>query len=218
MYQQLKSEIKEIIEIVNQCPETLKEKCFELLLENFLSSNSIKNKTRNDSIVDQSNTPLAANAVEVAYAKEIPLKSGSTEEITPKDFHVKIQRFLSSNNIDIAVINQLYYKESGKLMPLYEALKSTKMAECQIRLALLTAFENSFENGNGEMVFNGETIRQRCQDMKCYDGPNFAKNFKISASLFDNWNEKYDKKSDYSLSLEAKKELAAILTELAEGE
>lgn len=43
MYQNLKSEIKEIIEIVNQCPETLQEKCFELLLENFL--NSKKNST-----------------------------------------------------------------------------------------------------------------------------------------------------------------------------
>ena len=36
MYQKLKDEIKEIIEIVNQCPEGLQEKCFELLLENFI--------------------------------------------------------------------------------------------------------------------------------------------------------------------------------------
>ena len=39
MYQNLKSEIKEIIEIVKQCPDTLQEKCFELLLDNYLKSN-----------------------------------------------------------------------------------------------------------------------------------------------------------------------------------
>ena len=52
------------------------------------------------------------------------------------------------------------------------------MAESQIRLALLTAFENSFSNPNGDMTFNGEIVRQRCQDMKCYDTANFSSIFK----------------------------------------
>lgn len=62
-----------------------------------------------------------------------------------KDFHIKVRKFLETNNIGIDIINSLYYKENERLMPLYESLNTTKMAESQIRLALLTAFEILFQ-------------------------------------------------------------------------
>lgn len=212
MYQNLKSEIKEIIEIVKQCPDTLQEKCFELLLDNYLKSND-QPKTK------KATTKVDEPSVESTKADEtkVEMIANKEEEIVLTDFHIKTRKFLETNNITIGMINSLYYKEDGKLMPLYESLNSNKMTDCQNRIALLTAFENSFSNG-GEMVFNGEVVRQRCQDLKCYDAPHFADTFKRFSSLFDNWAEKYDKKAQYSLSAEGKKELAAVLLELADGE
>lgn len=51
--------------------------------------------------------------------------------------------------------------------------------------------------------------------MKCYDMPNFSTNFKKNSSFIDNFNDKYDKNANYSLSIEGKKELAKIISELA---
>ena len=92
------------------------------------------------------------------------------------------------------------------------------MSECQIRLSLLTAFENAYNNQNGELTFNGEIVRTRCNDMKCYDGPNFASIFKSHSKNFDNWDEKYNKNTEYSLSVEGKKRLAETLKTLAKGQ
>ena len=217
MYQKLKKEIKEIIEIVKQCPDALQEKCFELLLENFISANKeldTDNVTdiKVEKIGDESECQIITENIE----KEEEFSCD--EEISLKDFHIKVRKFLETNNIGIDIINSLYYKENERLMPLYESLNTTKMADSQIRLALLTAFENSFSNPNGDMTFNGEIVRQRCQDMKCYDTANFSSIFKKYSFMFDNWSEKYDKTMDYSLSSEAKKELAKVILSLAKGE
>lgn len=214
MYAQLKSEIKEIIEIVNQCPEALQEKCFETLLENYLSTMSPKKQPQKEEERISTLKNDESNQLTTSTIQEAP----SSEEIALNNFHIKVKKFLQDNKIDAAVLNKLYYKENGSILPLYDSLKSTRMSECQIRLALLTAFENSYSDGNGEMRFNGEVVRQRCQDMKCYDTPNFSSIFKKNSKYFDNWNEKYDKTVDYVLSAEGKKELANTLLDLEKGE
>ena len=216
MYQNLKSEIKEIIEIVNQCPETLQEKCFELLLENFLNSkkNSTVADNKNSAIVEP-NTNITDNSVYEEKNNEI---ENQNTEITINDFHVKVQRFLNNNNITIENINYLYYKEDGKLMPLYKTLNSTNMSECQVRLALLTAFENSFSDANGEMFFNCEVVRSRCNTMKCYNAKNFTSYFKSNSDFWEVWPDKYDKTLSISLSAEGKKELAKVILDLTKDE
>ena len=213
MYQELKKEISTIIEIVKQCPESLQEKCFELLLNNYISSIKVNAESVCAQAVSTSSEkvaePLVVGAETTAFIEE------KDEEIQIKDFHVKLQRLLTTNGITVETINQLYYKENGKIMPLYDSLRTTKMSECQTRLILLTAFENAYNSGTGDLVVNGEEVRQRCQTMKCYDSPNFATNFKKCAAYFDNWNEKYDKNAEYTISVEGKKELVAILIDLA---
>ena len=215
MYQQLKTEIKEIIDIVSQCPEALQEKCFEVLLENYLSLYTDSKPNNKQSMSTLENEDVKSlESIENGKFQTME----SDEDIAVKDFHIKIQKFLSSNRIGNDIINKLYYKENDKILPLYETLKSTKMSECQIRLALLTAFENSYNYGNGELYFNGEEIRQRCNDMKCYDSRNFSRIYKNYSNLFDNWEEKYEKMTDYILSVDGKKELAKILMDLAKDE
>lgn len=216
MYLELKKEILDIIEIVQQCPERLQEKCFEMLLSQYLSEHKVeKNHTKvKENVVK--NVAIEDETVG-STVSEKGTNDSSADEIKISDFHIKIQRFFSSNGISISDINYLYYKEDGKLMPLYESLGSTKMSECQIRLELLTAFENSFSNVNGDMSFNGEEVRQRCQTMKCYDTGNFSTILKKSSNLLDNFNDKYDKSTEYILSSEGKKELAKIILELVKG-
>ena len=206
MYLELKEEIKNIIEVVQQCPEKFQERCFEILLNQYITDyRGEKPEIKQQQIVGESKN------IDVGYTEE----SIQTDEIKQTDFHIKVQKFMSTNGISISDINNLYYKENDKLMPLYETLGSTKMSECQMRIALLTAFENSFSDPNGDMTFNGEVVRQRCQAMKCYDMPNFSTNFKKNSSFIDNFNDKYDKNANYSLSIEGKKELAKIISELA---
>lgn len=220
MYQKLKAEMKEIIEIVKQCPESLQEKCFELLLENYLSAYNSRNGDEKKTI------PLATENKEPAMVKptsndsseEKTTEDVTSEEITMKDFHVRVKRFLDNNGITIDQINYLYYKEDEAIKPLYDSLNSTSMAECQIRLALLTAFENSFTDPNGEMSFNCEAIRTKCIAMKCYNGSNFTSYFKNNSNLWDNWPDKYDKGLNIVLSNEGKKELAKVLLDLAKDE
>ena len=183
MYLKLKEEIKNIIEIVQQCPESLQEKCFELLLEHYIAE--IKDIDEGQ-VFQQTNTGINNIGIKEDEKKE----NDSVEEIKVTDFHIKVQRFLSTNGVDVAHINNIYYKENDKLLPLYETLGSTKMSECQMRMALLTAFENSFSDLNGDMSFNGEVVRQRCQAMKCYDSTNFSTNFKKNSSLLDNFGDK----------------------------
>lgn len=211
MYQKIKEEIKDIISIVRECPDTLQTKCFEMLLNNLLNevkSNNTKTETTKEETSD-------------TYKGEIPTVVGSNghtdeSEISLKDFHVKTRRFIESSGLSCDDINNIYYKEGTKILPLYEELGTNKMNESQIRIALLAAFENSFDN-DGEMVFDGEIVRKKCQDLKCYDSSNFAAHFKKSSSLFDDF-EKYEKGNEIKLSAEGKKELAKVLLMLSRGE
>ncbi|MCL2571681.1 MAG: hypothetical protein FWE11_04695 [Defluviitaleaceae bacterium] len=216
MYQQLKIEIKEIIEIVNQCPEALKEKCFELLIENYLTSNAQPVKLKSQESLEPKVVDNEPSVIDTVNSEENEMSA--SEDIEEKEFHVKIRRFLQDNKITGVTLNKLYYKEDGKLLPLYDTVKSTKMSDCQIRIALLSAFESSYNDANGEMAFNYEAIRSRCQTMKCYSRANFASYFKNSKDLWETWPDKVDKNTMVTLSASGKKELVKVLLDLADGE
>lgn len=204
MYEELKAEIKQIIEITKECPAELQQRCFEILLDNYLQkfkpAKSVQKVTvQNEDTVDE-------------IAVENNEASASSSDITESDFHVKVRKFFQLNNINVTDLNRIYYKENGQLLPYYESMHSTKMSECQIRLTLLTAFEAGF--ASGDFVVNGEVVRKRCQELKCYDAPNFATIYKNNSIIFDNWTDKYDKNTEYVLSVEGKKQLAQTLIKI----
>ena len=204
MYEELKAEIKEIIEITKECPAELQQRCFEILLDNYLQK--FKTTRSVQTVIAQNEDKVDESSIE---SNEV---STTTSDITENDFHVKVRKFFQLNNINVTDLNRIYYKENGQLLPYYESMHSTKMSECQIRLTLLTAFEEGF--ATGDFAVNGENVRKRCQELKCYDSPNFATNFKNNAALFDNWEDKYDKNTDYILSVEGKKQLAQTLIKI----
>jgi hypothetical protein len=206
MYQIIKEEIKDIIDIVNQCPDPLKEKCFEILLTSLLNDTS--SKKINPKVAPketQDKQDIAEGSANTPFQEK-------DEEISKKDLHVKTKKIIDSEGITYDVINHLYYKDGDNILPLYDDLGSNKMSESQIRLCLLMAFENSFKSGEFEV--SGEEVRKKCQLLKCYDSPNFAANFKNNKLFFDSFDA-YDKNTPLRLSSEGKKELAKVLKSIA---
>lgn len=134
------------------------------------------------------------------------------EEIALKDLHAKTKRFMESNDLSINEINKLYYSiRDGKILPLYDSLGSNKLAESQVRLGLLTAFENSMDIG--EFEFNGEVVRIDVS-MKSYDKVNFATNFKNNKYYLMDLKQ-YEKDIKIKLSSTGKDWVTKLLKELA---
>jgi hypothetical protein len=203
----LKQKILEFVAIAKECPESLQVKCFELLLSDYLSrqhpKGSEKEKKAEDKKQQSSEEPKA----------EIESKKGAQQEdIQETDLHVKARQFLKKGSLGIEHLNELFYKEEGNFLPLYDDLKTTKAAECQIRIALLHALLKSMHSGDFE--FNGEDVRNEAQIRKCYDPVNFATNFKKNQTLFEGF-DKYSKTNPIiKLSSEGKDKLAEIIKAL----
>lgn len=205
MFKDIKQQISEILEIVKVCPENLQEKCFEILLLVFLQDRMPAR-------------PLEAKGAtaQTRHALEDDIQQGgeptTQEDIAQKDLHVKARKFLKDKGISMEEINQIFYRENGDFKPLYDDLKTTKLAESQIRLALLEALEKVMKDGDFE--FDGESIRGKCQDYKCYDSANYTSNFKSRAKLFDGF-DKYESGTPIKLSNEGKNKLAELIKALA---
>lgn len=211
MYQKIKEEMVEIISIVNSCPENLQQKCFEVMLTHLLDDQrSVLKKSATKEI------NKAVEEVEKPINEEIITKENKIDEETEivlKDYHIKIRKFFETSGITCEDLNKIYYKSENAILPLYEELKTTNMRESQLRLSLLTAFENSINN-DGDMITDVNEVRIRCQELKCYDTTNFASNFNKFLPMFDGF-DKYEKGKSIKLSLEGKKELSKTLLELS---
>lgn len=218
----LKDDVLELAAIAQGCPETLREKCFELLLTHYLREIEAHDqrapKLSNKDTVPaspQQAEPIEADGTVPQSAVAVPPAPASQEDISSTDIHIRARKFLEKSQLTIADLNQLFYKDGkdgGEFRPLYEDLKTTKAAESQIRIALLHALVSGMTSG--EFQFDGENVRKECQTRKCYDVANFSANFKKNTALFDAF-EKYDKQSPLiKLSESGREQLAALIREL----
>jgi hypothetical protein len=203
---ELKTKVLELADIARECPENLQEKCFEILLNNYLDSLS---PPRVEATPPAPPAPAVANPEQ--FTSREPLSRGQ-EDIAQSDLHLKARRFLERFALTLDDVNQVFYKEAGQFLPLYEDLKTTRTSECQIRLALLAAFRSAMKTG--DFVFDGEAVRAECQTQKCYDKANFTAHFSRKADLFEGF-DKYDSSSPkVQLSEDGRKALAALIKEL----
>src|ERR1035437_1316759 len=189
----LKADVLEIATIAKGCPDNLQERCFELLLSHYLDGLSATAPKKKDEAVPpaQASESDHGEADSTSNGQPSPTPS-SSQDLTIADLHLKARRFLEKYSRSVADLNQIFYKEGDDLKPLYEDLKTTKITESQIRLALLAALKEGIKTG--DFVFDGETVRAECQLRKCYDKANFAATFKRNAALFDAF-ESYDSES-----------------------
>lgn len=199
MIEELKKKIDEYVKIAKSCPENLQEKCFEILLSNYLCSMSASVPNKKEMTLKDEK-------------KDIEQKKQEQGDIRETDLHVKGRKFMESYGVSLNEINQIFYKEGEDLKPLYEDLNTTKVTESQIRIALLHALKNGLKAG--EFVFSGEEVRQECEVRKCYDAANFTSIFKKNADLFDKFAGYRKTNPQVRLSTEGKKKLAEFIKEL----
>jgi hypothetical protein len=161
-YEKFRKAIKEIIDFTATIDEKYQEKCFEVLLNYHLSGGI---------------------AVKSAGSIEAPKRDAFVIDDLPSETKV----FLQQNNISEQVLNKLFVKEKGDIHPLYR-ITETRRAKAQIQIALLTAFETALKGASGTFEFSVNTVRQRCMDIKMYDGRDFFINFMDAAGLFGSLN------------------------------
>jgi hypothetical protein len=205
----LKEKVLELAEIAKECPENLQVVCFELLLKHHLDSLTTKQSKPAD-VGTQTPPPPPGSSDEGKRPAIEDIVKGQ-DDISESDMHIKTRHFMKKCSISIEQLNNLFYKDDGKIAPLYEDLKTTRMAEGQIRIALLQSLRNSMSNG--EFQASVAEVRTEATARKCYDKSNFAANFNNNASLFE--FEKYEKSTQtVKLSEDGRKELAEIIKEL----
>jgi hypothetical protein len=112
-------------------------------------------------------------------------------------------------SISLDLLNQLFYKESGEIKPLYEDLKTTRMAESQIRSALLQALLSGIRSG--EFVADGEAVRAAAEGVRQGE---FRQEFQEQRQPIRGF-ESYEKGTLLRLSEDGRKELAELIRELA---
>ncbi|MGA2171751.1 MAG: hypothetical protein ABSG82_01890 [Sedimentisphaerales bacterium] len=206
MSEKLKQKIMEIVAIAKDCPENLQEKCFELLLADYLQ----QLRPKEPSAGEEGKHPKLTGDKEKKEGENTP--TPQQEDITETDLHVKARQFLKKSGLTVKDINQLFYKEEGNFKPLYDDLKTTKASESQVRIALLHSLLHGMHAGDFE--FNGESVRAEMQVRKCYDLTNFAANFRNSKELFEGFS-KYNKTCPtIKLSTEGKAKLAEVIKEM----
>jgi len=207
MSDKLKQKIAEFVALAKDCPENLQERCFAVLLDDYLQ----KTRTKRSSGAPEAGAD-ADKKTDTDKKDETDKKKPRQEDIAEVDLHVKARQFLKKAGLSIDQINQLFYKEEGNFLPLYDDLKTTKGSESQIRIALLHALLNGMHKGDFE--FNGESVREEAQARKCYDAPNFTTHFKNSKELFEGFT-KYRKASPIlKLSAAGKAKLAEVVKDL----
>jgi len=203
----IKDKVLVIADIAKSCPDNLQAVCFETLLKHFLGTlTTVPDKRKTD---EAAKIQQRADATEVTTGTED--QQNKQEDLKDADLHMKAKRFMEKDGVTLEQLNNLFYKEGDKILPLFDNLKSTRMAESQIRITLLQSLLKAI--ATGEFETRVEDVRAECVLRKCYDSPNFTANFRNSKPLFD--FVKFDKNSKtLRLSDSGKKQLATVVKEL----
>lgn len=201
----LKDKVLELVEIAKECPENLQVVCFELLLKHHLESTLPRSSKPTDSALPGP-TPLTEEKQQT-----VEESVSSQDDLAEADLHLKVRHFMKKHSLSLEELGNLFYKEHGAILTLYEDLKTTRMAESQVRITLLQALLTAIATGDFECQV--ESVRKECNDRKCYDQSNFGANFTNNAVLFD-FNKYTRSIKTIKLSEDGRRELAEIIKEL----
>jgi hypothetical protein len=183
----LKEEIKDILEIVKSCPPNLQEKCFEILLTEALKGTSPS--------VPPSPTPVPSVGV---YSAEVP-----------PEVKKRIRAFAGQNGLTEDQIAKVFaVDDAGTVSIEATDLKVNKTAKKQRRLALLIGIRHQFMEGSFDVPL--DELRELCVTYSAYDPANFAANLKNMKELFSGFKAGATNK----LSPTGKSEGAALIKEL----
>ncbi|AEU35452.1 hypothetical protein [Granulicella mallensis] len=197
-YEEFKEEIKAIAEIADSVPQSFKERCFEVLLQNLLASTP---STATAALPPVQQPPADTNDVKppVGVNGTIP---------TPSQVKVLMQK-TGLTQEDLSAV--LMYEDQSVLF-VHEP-QTTKVARGQVEWALLLALKNGIESN--VLSADPEKIRSVCQEKGFYDKANFIKNFKgtTTAGYFTGAMEAQGEAQ--KLTTEGMKELAKVVKDLS---
>jgi hypothetical protein len=165
-YGKIKKEIKEIIEISSSVPEALRERCFEILLENLIAETK------------EVSPPASPNPKEYPSLKKNnvdPGKPAGQSIPTP----AKVRVFMQRTGVTDEDLQALFLYEDEELHFIKEPAASA-VAVGQIEWALLIALKNGILKN--DMSCDAESVRSICQEKGYYDSKNFTTIFKRSAN------------------------------------
>ncbi len=176
--------IKEIIEIVEQLPEQYRAESFKSLLYGLVVKKA------------GASTEVAEKVVEVPASK------------TKFTLSIDVRAFLQQFSVPEEKLQKLFFMEGAAVKPTF-SIETTVKAKAQMQVATLSALENALKGGKFE--FSMEYVRERCQELQCYDSPNFPTHFKNNSGLFKDFSDK----EHVELSPDGKAELAEAILEIA---
>jgi hypothetical protein len=192
----LAKEIQDILKIVALCPKELQEKCFELLLANYLAE---ARPTHGRSI--PSNAALRVEGPKITEpltAQSLPAEVNKRMQVFASQFGLTIEKVLAIYQVD----------ELSNVSIEVTDLKSAKTSKRQRRLALLLGGKHQFQEGSFDVPT--EELRELCLTYGAYDAANFMANLKNSKEILAGFKPDATNK----LSPIGKAELGALLKEL----
>lgn len=158
---ELKKELKEVIELVKLCPPNLQEKCFEMLLETFLKKGASSG---------QSTSPI--NEIISTSVSDIPV-----------EVNKRLKAFAAQNGLSDDLIQKAFnFDELGNVSIEVTDLKASKTSRRQRNLALLIGVRHQFMEGNFDVPT--EELREMCVTYGTYDAANFTTNLKGMKEIF----------------------------------
>jgi hypothetical protein len=160
-YQTLAEEIDQIAEIAMRLEQPFQQACFEILLRQALEERQGLTGTHPPSPASDPSDSWEAG-IDPAHLKTVMSKTGATKEELGAVFKIADGRYV-----------------------LLKRPKPRTASRAQIEWALLLALRGGVLVG--ECLVDIEDVRRACKDNRCYDGSNFAANFRALkwARFFD---------------------------------
>lgn len=185
----LKKEIKEILELVKLCPQELQSKCFEILLAAALSH---REAPRGDAKSSKPTSEGESGGGDLPAEIEKRIRTFGGQHGMPKEDILKSYQIDEAGGVSIEVTD----------------LKTAKTSKRQKSLALLIAGRHHFMEGSFDVPI--EELRQMCVTYGAYDAANFKANLKNAREIFAGFKPD----STNKLSPKGKSELAELLKSL----
>lgn len=182
--EEIRKIVKEILDLVVTLPEEYRISTYEVLLTQRL---------------------LGSQAIPTGMSEEEKVAGESWNIIVPID----VKAFLKTHEMSEDVLKNLFLANKSEIARTYEIV-TTKKATAQIQIACLTALEHALRDG--VFRFSIEEIRQRVEDLKCYDSTNFMSTFKKQKRLF----KSLDDPERVELSPDGMSKLAKVITEITQ--
>jgi hypothetical protein len=161
MYEGVEAELQRILKLVDLCPEPLRPKAFEILLQGFVSSLAVPPRPKT---AEQPRSPVAPEP-RAGWSASIPA------EVLPRLTSMAKRRSVSPEKI--ATLFD-FSSDPFAFAPLHVPGDSNR--ERTRKVALLVAVRSFL--ATGRWVADWAEIKAMCTHQNCYDLPNFAKTLK----------------------------------------